>query len=206
MNARRSVLLQLLALALVVAMSVCALPFLGRVVPTHWNIHGEIDAYGSPAVALLLGPGVVLGILATSVALMRRQKSGGAELFYGLAIVAGFFVAEHGLVLGATLLRSFFPLRPLMALLFGLFAGLAPAMARVEQNPWFGVRTPWTLGSRRVWRETHRATARLWFAGGLIGAALSFFAPFAFLILYLVLLAFAPVVISYRVWQKLGRP
>ncbi len=206
MNARRSVLLQLLALGLVVAMSLCALPFLGRVVPIHWNVQGQVDAWGSPAFALLLGPAVLTGIAGASFALSRRQLPSSRELFLGMTLVAGFFVAEHGLVLGATVLRSLFPIRPLLALIFGLFVGLSPIMARVEQNPWFGVRTPWTLGSRRVWRATHRATARLWFVGGLIGAVMSLFVPFVLLLVYLILLALAPVAISYRVWQKLGRP
>ena len=206
MKLRRSVLLQLLALALVVAMSFCALPFLGRMVPIHWDLQGRADAWGSPAFALLLGPVVVMGLIGGTFALARRPGLGKEALFLGMAIVAGFFVGEHGLVLGATLLRGFFPIRPLLALVFGLFAGLAPVMARVEQNPWFGVRTPWTLGSRRVWKATHRATGRLWLVGGLLGAAMTLFAPFALLLIYLLALAFAPVAISYRVWLKMGRP
>ena len=206
MKARRSILLQLLALALAVAMSLAVLPFLGRAVPIHWNLQGQADAWGSPAFALLLGPAVLAGVVGTSFALLRRPGAGGQELFLGMAVVAGFFLAEHGLVLGATLRHGLFPVRPLLALVFGLFAGLAPIMGRVEQNPWFGVRTPWTLGSRRVWRATHRATARIWLVGGLLGAAMTLFVPFIPLILYLVALAFAPVAVSYRIWLKMGRP
>lgn len=204
MTARRSVLVQIVALALTVAMSLGALPFLARTVPIHWNAAGVPDAWGSPAFALVLMPIVLAGGLALSIDLARRNAS--REVLAGLAPTAVFLVGLHGLVLGATLFRTLFPVRPLLALVFGLFAGIAPILARVEPNPWFGVRTPWTMGSRRVWKATHRATGRLWLVGGLIGAAATLFVPMPLLILYLVALALAPIGISYRVWQKMGRP
>ncbi len=97
-------------------------------------------------------------------------------------------------------------MRLLLAVVFGILAGIAPIMSRVDQNPWFGVRTPWTLGSQRVWRETHRTTGRLWLVGGLVGAALTIlWMPLVLMAAYLVALVLAPAWISYRVWQRLGR-
>lgn len=206
MTARRSVLLQLLALALAIAMSAAALPFLKGPSPVHWNLHGRPDAWGSPAPTLLFGPAILAGVVAASFALARKQGSFARDLYAVLALVAAFFVTEHGILLGATLLKGFLSIRLLLAMVFLLFAGLAPVMARVDQNPWIGVRTPWTLGSGRVWRATHRATARLWLFGGLFGALATFVAPFGLLFLYLLILALGPVAISYRVWRKMGRP
>lgn len=203
MTPRRAVLLQLVALALATAMSLIAVPFLDRTVPIHWNAAGTPDAWGSPLFTLLMGPVILGGLIAGSFALVRRD--GSRDLLMGTTVMAGFFVGLHGLVLGTTVLHALFPVRPLLALVFGLLAGVAPILARVEQNPWFGVRTPWTLGSRRVWRETHRRTGRLWLVGGLLGAAATLFVPIPLLILYLVGLALAPVAISYAVWLKLGR-
>lgn len=206
MNVRRSFLLQFLALALAVAMSACVLPFLHGPVVTHWDLAGRPDAWGSPVFALVLTPLLLVGIVAGSFALAHRGPS-SRDVIAAMAVVAGFFVAEHGLTLGSMLFGSLFPIRPLLALAFGFFAGISPIVARVEQNPWFGVRTPWTLGSRRVWKETHRSTGRLWLVGGIVGSALTMFgAPFALVILFLVTMVLAPVAISYGVWRKLGRP
>ena len=204
MTARRSVLLQLLALALAIGMSLFALPFLGSVVPIHWGLSGRPDAWGSPAFALILTPLLLVGILGGTLAVIRSGKN--VAIYSGLAFIAAWFVLEHGILLGASL-RAFSPLRPLIALVFGLFFGISPIIGRVEQNPWMGVRTPWTLGSRRVWRETHRATARLWLVGGLAGSALTMFgAPIFPVLAFLVFLALYPVAISYFVWRRLGRP
>ncbi|WP_041436065.1 SdpI family protein [Thermus oshimai] len=52
--------------------------------------------------------------------------------------------------------------------LFFLF--LALYLPRIPQNPFAGVRTPWTLGDPGVGRRVHRATA--WGLGALGGVAL----------------------------------
>ena len=206
MNARRSFLIQLLAVALAIAMSLAALPFLHGLVPIHWDLAGRPDAWAAPAFALGLMPLVLAGVAATSFALAHRGVRSGRELLAGLAATAVFLLGVHGLTLGAAVFRTLFPIRPLLALVFGFFAGISPIVARVEQNPWFGVRTSWTLGSRRVWRETHRATGRLWLVGGIVGSGLTLFgAPFGLIVLLLVALALAPVAISYGVWRRLER-
>ncbi len=206
MTARRSVLIQILAIALVVGMSLLAFPLLRHEVPVHWRIDGQPDGWGSPAFALAFGPLCEFGILALTIALVRGRNAPPAGIFAALALTAAFFLGEHALLLGATV-KGLFSLRLMLAIAFGLFFGIAPIMARVEQNPWFGVRTPWTLGSRRVWKETHRATGRLWLLGGALGSALTLFgAPLLIVVAYLIVLCFAPVAISYRVWRRLGRP
>ena len=192
MTARRSVLLQILAVALAVAMSACVLPFLRR---------PPADEVGPLAV----GPLLLLATVGASFAAAGRGPS-ARGLILALGVASGFFVVEHGVTLGSALF-GFFSVRPLIALAFGFFAGVSPIVARVEQNPWFGVRTPWTLGSRRVWRETHRATGRLWLVGGVVGSALTMFgAPLGLAVVLLVALILAPAGISYGVWRKLGRP
>ena len=148
---------------------------------------------------------MLFATVGASFAVASRGPS-AKGLILALGVAAGFLVVEHGFSLGSALF-GFFSVRPLLALAFGFFAGIAPIVARVEQNPWFGVRTPWTLGSRRVWKETHRATGRLWLVGGIVGSALTMFgAPFGLAVLFLVALVLAPVGISYAVWRKMGRP
>lgn len=192
MSARRSVILQILAVALAIAMSACVLPFLRR-------------PFAEEIGPLSVGPLLLLATVGVSFAAAGRGPS-ARGLIAALGVASVFFVVEHGITLGSALF-GFFSVRPLLALAFGFFAGIAPIVARVEQNPWFGVRTPWTLGSRRVWRETHRATARLWLVGGVVGSALTMFgAPFGLVVFLLVALILAPAGISYGVWRKLGRP
>ena len=206
MKIRRAFFLQLLAVALAVAMSLGVLPFLHGAVPIHWNLAGRPDAWASPSLALWPMPIVLLGMVGASFALAHRGVKHGRELFAGMAALSLLLLGVHGLALGATVFRTLFPIRPLLALVFGFFAGISPLIARVDQNPWFGVRTSWTLGSRRVWKETHRLTGRLWLIGGIVGSALTLFgAPFGLVVLFLVGLALAPIAISYAVWRRLDR-
>ena len=206
MTARRSVLIQILAIALVVGMSLLALPLMRYEIPVHWGLDGRPDAWGSPTFALAFGPLCEFGILALTIALVRGRSAPPTGIFAALALTAALFLGGHALLLGATI-KGLFSIRLMLTMTFGLFFGIAPIMARVEQNPWFGVRTPWTLGSRRVWKETHRATGRLWLLGGALGSALTLFgAPLLIVVAYLAVLALAPAAISYRVWRRLGRP
>lgn len=161
---------------------------------------------GTTRLGLLLPPTMILGLLGGTIGVIRGRSVPAVGLFRGFVFGAGLFVAQQGLTLGAALLGGAFTFRFFLAVVFGLFVGLAPIVARVEQNPWFGVRTPWTLGSRRVWRETHRTTGRLWLFGGLLGAGLALFAPLLVSLAYLLFLALAPVGIAYGVWRRMGRP
>jgi uncharacterized membrane protein len=44
---------------------------------------------------------------------------------------------------------------------------LGNVLGKVRSNFWFGVRTPWTLASERVWYATHRLAGKTMVAGGL---------------------------------------
>ena len=198
MTARRSVLIQLLALALAIGMAFFAWPLFGG------TGRGAEEALRAGTFFPSFMSLVVLG---TTFAVVRGRRAPAAGIFGALALASAFYTFEQGALLGVAVARGAFTLRVLLALLFGLFVGLAPVMARVQQNPWMGVRTPWTLGSRRVWRETHRATGRLWLVGGVVGSALTMFgAPLLPVLGFLVFLLLYPVAISYFVWRRLGRP
>ncbi len=197
MKARRSVLIQLLALALAISMTMMAIPlFRGSIEPGQAE---PIEA-GLPLL-------VMMGIFAATFGVIRGRSTPSVGIFRSLAAAAVILTVEQGFVFGAALGHMAFTGRLMLAIVFGVFVGIAPVVARVEQNPWFGVRTPWTLGSRRVWRDTHRATAKLWFFGGFVGSILAMFgAPILFVIGFLAFLGLAPIAISYSAWRRHGRP
>jgi uncharacterized membrane protein len=57
----------------------------------------------------------------------------------------------------------------------GLFlAALGNYLPRIRSNWWLGIRTPWTLESERVWRETHRVGGRMFVGAGLLAAIAGF--------------------------------
>ena len=61
MNARYFGISALLVLAALIA-TLLALPHLPQQVPTHWNVHGRVDAYG-PRWTIFLWPGIAGAML-----------------------------------------------------------------------------------------------------------------------------------------------
>src|SRR5439155_7833750 len=55
--------------ALTLAASAAIYPWLADIIPTHWNIHGQIDGYGSKQWAAFLLPGFMVALLGLFAAL-----------------------------------------------------------------------------------------------------------------------------------------
>jgi uncharacterized membrane protein len=58
-----------------------------------------------------------------------------------------------------------------------LMTAIGNFMINLKPNWFIGVRTPWTLSSDHVWKQTHLVLGRLWFYGGLICILLAFTVP-----------------------------
>src|SRR5262249_46048419 len=86
------------------------------------------------------------------------------------------------------------------------FAAIGNSLGKVQRNFWMGVRTPWTLASERVWNQTHRVTAWLWTAGGLIGClAVLAGVPVMAWMIGLLVIALVPVVYSLWLYKHLEK-
>ncbi len=198
----RFIALSLLMIAAVCAATVYAWPQLPDVVAIHWNYRGEVDDYAPRAVLWLLGPGLMafillLALLLPSLSPQRFEVQPFAPTFYySFVVVLGLLAYVHGLVLASAMgmavpISSAVPAGLLLMLVL-----MGNPMGKVRRNFFFGIRTPWTLASERVWYATHRLAARLMVGSGLLGlGALALGAP-GWLLLVLAL-AWVPLVILY---------
>lgn len=88
------------------------------------------------------------------------------------------------------------------------FLGVGSYLPTVPVNWALGVRTPWTLRSERVWRQTHRLAGWTFLSGGLIMLAAIFLAaerrPLA-AVAGIVIAGGVPAIYSYLVWRRLER-
>ena len=101
----------------------------------------------------------------------RFQKS--YDLF-GVLLCGLFLVLE-----AVTIYSSFYPevklVDKVVPFSIGLmFLVIGNMMPKFRPNYFVGIKTPWTLANEEVWTKTHRMAGRLWFAGGLVIAAVSF--------------------------------
>jgi uncharacterized membrane protein len=159
-------------------------PSLPQQIPTHWNIRGEIDAYGNKDWALFLLPGmmVLLPLLFYFLPALSPKHfevdSFRSTYLYIMVLITALFVYMHGVILYAVWKSSqnagaFNLTRPMSAGLFLFFALLGNVMGKIRKNFYIGVRVPWTLASDRVWNDTHRLAAWVMVASGLVGFVLT---------------------------------
>ncbi|OYV81510.1 MAG: hypothetical protein B7Z73_18010 [Planctomycetia bacterium 21-64-5] len=192
-----------------------AYPSLPQQVPTHWNIHGQVDGYGDKSWATFLTPAVMLGLLALFRLLpWLSPRPFTLDTFRGtyefvVVLVMGLMAYIHALMLWAAYAGPIDVGRALVGGLCLFFALIGNVLGKVRRNFFVGVRTPWTLASERVWIDTHRLAARLFVVAGLAGfvLCLTIGGPVAFAgtLALIMIAAFAPAVYSLVHYKRLER-
>jgi uncharacterized membrane protein len=163
-----------LLIVLAVAFSVFAYAKLPDRMPVHWSLRGTVDRYGSRFEAAVFLPAAMLLVWLIMQFLPRIDpRRANYEKFqdtYDLlvnslvALLAVMHVALLGTALGWPLSMS----RLVPALVGFEFLILGNVLPRARPNWWFGIRTPWTLSSDRVWVRTHRVGGYLLALAGLV--------------------------------------
>lgn len=182
--------------------------------PVHFDIHGDIDRYGSRqelalGIAFMAAASALL--LAITALLGRAGKGAGwaetLRLARGLTVLAMGFGALTlaGIALGwADRLGG--PQRGSMMGLGLLFLIIGAVIGKVRPNPIAGVRTYWTRHSRLAWDKSNRLAGRLFAVIGAIALLASPFAPMpaglAALTAAVLVAAAWSVLESYLVWRK----
>lgn len=145
-------------------------PALPERVPIHWNLAGQVDGYGSRAMGAFFLP--VMNLATYKILLLiplvdpkRANYARFASFYRGVRIILTFFLAVlHAVTLFVALGRPVdLPLVVSLGMSL-LFLYLGHSLSRVQQNYFFGIRTPWTLADEEVWRRTHRLGGRLFMA------------------------------------------
>lgn len=198
-------------LAAVLVGSACVYPQLPARIPMHWNLQGRVDGYGPKTWGVFIMPATMAGLLVLFAVLPslspRPFSIDEFRATYGYIVVV--ILAMMAYIQAAMLFaiaRGGVDLMQLMTVgIFVAFALMGNVMGKIRRNFFMGVRVPWTLASERVWNETHRLTAWLMVAAGLVGAgvALAGFPWAAFGLLVPALLV--PVVFSLVRYKQLER-
>jgi uncharacterized membrane protein len=180
--------------------------------PVHWDAWGRPDNYASRAFGAFLMPAAALMAYVSLFLLAwidpRRRNIARFEGTYHLLRtgVAMFAVFMQGVILAA-LLRGgeVLDVSYLVAGLGVLMVVVGNVLPRVRSNWFMGIRTPWTLSSDRVWRDTHRFGGRAWVLCGLVAVVISMWAPRGYLLGLLGVLflaGLAPVVYSFFAYRE----
>lgn len=179
--------------------------------PVHWGLNGEVDRYGGRFEGLLLLP-MMAAFLYLIMLFLPRLDPGrlnyarftGAYYTIRAAVIALLALLYTVMLLvarGVPVDMSRF-----VALAIGaMFFVMGNVLGKVRPNWFVGVRTPWTLSSKRAWTRTNRLEGWVFVVGGIaLMAAGVIHTPFAMGAAFAILAAgtVGAVVYSYFVWKS----
>lgn len=180
-----------LVLLISLATSLIFLVILPDVVPMHYNIHGEVDRFGSkyetliyPGITLFIG--FVMKLVAMKVKSDDKPQSERILLVAGILVILLFFgMSCYFNIIALNYNSSNTELpgilqnkgRVLSIALGSLTIGLGYLMPKVGRNAVFGVRTPWSKSSDEVWARTHKFAGPCFIIAGILMLVLGMVLP-----------------------------
>jgi uncharacterized membrane protein len=183
------------------AASAIAMPRLPDTVPTRWW-GGVATSVAPSSTAVWVLPVIGLGFYGGLWLASRRHGGDAAALPWLLrVIIAGTF-----LILQLALLAAFAGYRLSVAVPLGLIVALLGSLlGSVPPNGLIGVRTKWSLASRRSWARSNRLGARLFVlvgAAGIVAGVLGVPRADALFLVSLFAIAVVLARYSYVEWRK----
>jgi uncharacterized membrane protein len=185
-------------------------PRLPGTMASHWNFQGEVDGTMPRTEALIGFPAMIASIYLLCLGLMAilpmRQNMSSFrpqlnQFFVGLAVFLAYLA---GVTMAWNLGFRFRIEQAVVPGVAALFYILGTIMARSKRNWLFGIRTPWTLSSDRVWENTHRfgglvfrVIAVVMLLGLILGDS-----AWLMLVIPLAIGSVAVVVYSYLIWRQ----
>ncbi|WP_281322458.1 SdpI family protein [Flavobacterium aestivum] len=183
-------------------------------VPTHWNYKGEIDHWGDKfsliylLLALLILSYGILFIIPKIDPKKRITLMGGKYYQFKFAFLLVMVILSF-FILYVAKNQSFSTPNINFALIGILFVVLGNYFKVIQPNYFIGIRTPWTLENKEIWKLTHAFAGKLWFIGGLliIVTSLTFSDQFMIYTFASVLgmMVIVPIVYSYIKFKKLEK-
>ncbi|WJQ84441.1 SdpI family protein [Brevibacillus brevis] len=157
-----------------VVLGVICYPSMPDQMVIHWGPNGEPNGFAPKLVGITFIP-VVMLFLFVAVRSQRQYykkfQSSHDTILHTLMIV---LLVIHSVIIaygyGYMLNIGIF-----VTLILGiLFVTIGNFMPRFRHNYLIGIRTPWSLASEEVWKNTHLLSSRVFFIGGILIMLTSF--------------------------------
>ena len=198
-------------IALMLVFSALVYSDLPEQVPTKFDLDGEVVSTTAREIAALIMPVVSAGILGLFVLIPKIDPRAESYEQFGRTfarlknIIIAMLFGIHVLLLTRyddpdSITRMILLAASIMML------GLANELPRIRPTWFVGVRTPWTLSSDSVWRETHRVGGQALFVVSLANiVAILVLSPPAGVIFFTatIIAVFGGIVVySYMLWRR----
>ena len=174
--------------------------------PSHWDIHGEVDGWSSKTTTVFGFPALMLALqwvcLFACTADPKRANYNPKMLKMSLWVCPCIGLILCTMVYSAALGREV-PIERIMPVIFGvMFIVIGNWLPKCQQTYTMGIKLPWTLASEENWNATHRFGGKVWFFGGIFSILSAFIGNFRILIAILAAMVILPTVYSYRYYLK----
>ena len=188
-----------------VVIGLILLPQLPEQIPMHWNIHGEVDQYGSKYSTLLL-PVFMLALqwLCALMSTIEPKKENIHEKTFALVLwICPLTSVLMSALVYATALGYALDVEVIVPLVLGaLFVVIGNYLPKCKQTYSLGIRTPWALADEENWNLTHRLSGILWVICGVAMMLLSIFRIGWLLFLVILPMTLVPYAYSYLLYKK----
>jgi len=139
--------------------------------PSHWDMSGNVNGYVNKVNYPIINIGLYLLLLFIPYVDPRKKNySIFSSAYYKIRIAISSFLS---IVLLMVLLSAsgtnIHADKSILILAWSLILLCGNFMSNIKPNWFFGIRTPWTLDNKEVWRRTHHFGSRLWVGGGITG-------------------------------------
>jgi uncharacterized membrane protein len=189
-------------------------PHLPATIPTHFNIKGEADDWGTKS-SIFLGPGIISGVgLFTFFILSnlknfdpKKIKDGDDSVIKKFALFLVGFLSILATIITYSATGGNINITKLLLPIMGIaFAVMGWYMPKLHQNYFAGFKLPWTLENEDNWNATHKVAGKFWMYGGImqaIGAiALPSMPAFIVFICSTLFMVIIPTIYSYRMFKN----
>ena len=174
MKYARSLTVSAVFVLIAVGVAAWLYPQLPAEVPTHWNIHGQVEGYmprfwGAAMAPLMIVGLAILMVLLPLISPRKFEIEPFARVYTTLMLAAQGFMLVIGVVVLAAGAGYAVRVPFVVMLAVGvLFMVLGNYMGKLRRNFFMGIRTPWTLASDAVWERTHRMGGWAFMLGGAV--------------------------------------
>ena len=174
--------------------------------PSHWDIHGNVDNWSSKAFMVFGLPALMLALqwvcLLACTADPKYQNYNSKMLKLALWICPAIGLVLCCMVYPQALGHSV-PVETIMPLLVGvLFIVVGNWLPKCQQTYTMGIKLPWTFASEENWNATHRFGGKVWVIGGIVTMLTAIWGNFWVLMIILAAMVILPTVYSYLYYRN----
>ena len=174
--------------------------------PSHWDIHGEVDRWSSKTFVVFGLSALMIGVqwlCVFAATVDPRYKNYNPKMMKLVLWICPAISIILNAMTYAVALGYSVSVEVILPILVGaMFIVIGNWLPKCPQTYTMGIKLPWTLNSEANWNATHRFGGKVWVLGGIVSMFAGFLGGFWTLLIIIVLLVIAPTVYSYLYYRN----